>query len=198
MKTIFAALILISISGISEARVNGTDPGNDTWCEGPGAYENCIDAAGDFIPTTTGTHTLGTAALYWGAAYITGINNTGNISNTGNITIGGKTTYTNTGVTLSSGTGVVPYTATYQLITVTGNSDLYLTAAQQVATGATTAGSIIILSTIGTRTVEFRDASIATNSGLQLGSTNRTIGQYDTLTLVYDGTFWDEIAFSAN
>ena len=45
------------------ARLTGTNPGTDIWCMGPSGAELCVDASGNFIPTTDNDATLGTASL---------------------------------------------------------------------------------------------------------------------------------------
>lgn len=55
-------------------------------------------------------------------------------------------------------------------------------------------GSILVLQGIS----QFNTVSINDNANVQLGAATRIIGQNDTLTLIWDGTDWIEIAYVNN
>lgn len=87
LTCIIALSGLVCLRELSEARIIGTNPTgalSDLWCNGgriqavAGAInviagtEICQDSSGNWIPTTNGTQNLGTQALQWQNAYVSG------------------------------------------------------------------------------------------------------------------------------
>lgn len=62
-------IIVLLATGRMEARLTGTDPGTDIWCNGPSGQEVCLDVDGDFYPTTDNDTTLGASTLRWATIF---------------------------------------------------------------------------------------------------------------------------------
>lgn len=70
-----AFMVVLATVHKGHARITGANPvGNqsDTWCVGKSADEVCVDASGNFVPTTTSTATLGTSGLQWQSLWVNG------------------------------------------------------------------------------------------------------------------------------
>ena len=88
--------------------------------------------------------------------------------------------------------------ANASMIVLDPSSDLTLTSAPTIANGTT--GQIIVL-TCGNaeaNTVTIQDQGTLASSNLQLGATTRAITASKTLTLIFDGSDWLEIAYGNN
>jgi hypothetical protein len=89
-----------------------------------------------------------------------------------------------TTLTVTQG-GTITATGTYQP----------LTAAGAVSTGsiaAGTAGDLLVLTNIGS------NAIVISDTGTVMLNTDRTLGQYDTMVLLSDGTNWLELSYNDN
>lgn len=100
---------------------------------------------------------------------------------TGTFSNSGRTLYPGTELTVTTGT----YTPTVTLWPVKSAAAVTLTL------GAGTAGQLLIVENVGGETVNLADTGTARLSAAWAG------GQYDTLTLLYNGA-WTEIARSNN
>jgi hypothetical protein len=191
---------------ISEARIVGTPPTNqDAWCvNGSNGHvggsitgaEVCVDASGNVVPTVTNAQTLGSSSLAFSQAYIATVNAVASLS-------AGLLQLTRTVVTLNTATQIPLTTSFENLVSATQNSNtnLTLTATPTIPTAGVASGTILVLSNLATPTFRIQDAGTLTGSGVQLASAGyRQIGQYQTLTLIYDNAdgFWREIAFGSN
>ena len=151
----FAVAFAGLVPRFSQARIVGqTSSMADTWCVGPSGAEVCVDSTGDFLPTTTGVASLGTASLKWTTLY-TGSMSTGANTVTGNETVGGTLGVTGT-TTLSSATasGTLGVTGTTTLgvlnqtgaATLTGTTNHYGTV--YVSTSATAGYGMCMLGAV--------------------------------------------------
>jgi hypothetical protein len=112
---------------------------------------------------------------------------TGNITATGNVDVGGDLNLTPaTAITVTDGTVITP-TGAYQPLIGSGT----ITAAT-VATAAATVGDMVVLINTASATINIAD------SGAVSLSAAAALGQYDTLTILFDGTAWRETARSNN
>ena len=59
-------------------------------------------------------------------------------------------------------------------------------------------GQVLIFENSGSNNIVIRDVTIGGGNIKLAGATNYTMGQYDTLTLIYNGTYWLETARSNN
>jgi len=91
-----------------------------------------------------------------------------------------------TAITVTNGTAITPLGA-YQPLNGSGT----ITAAT-VATTSATAGDVVALTNQTNTTINIAD------SGNVKLSAAAAIGQYDTLTLLFNGTYWLEVARSNN
>lgn len=106
--------------------------------------------------------------------------------------------------------GPVPFTGSATKTPVAGNTitvdegtlllqpggAVTMTAAPTLQTGGIPAGTKVTLVGNDANSTVFQDEGTLVNSRLRLGAATRTVAQYDTLTLVYDGSRWCEIAFN--
>ncbi len=119
-----------------------------------------------------------------GAAVFT-IADGGSITHTGSLNVGTWGQFAvQSAVCLTMDTPITP-TGTYQPITATA-----YVSTSQVVTG--TAGQLLILTNISAHNVGITDTGILKLSG------DTALGQYDTLTLISDGTNWIELAQTDN
>lgn len=102
-------------------------------------------------------------------------------------------------------TTVVPTSSYIVLVSSGGNIQFTSTPNISTATaiGGSTAwpdGSLLVFTTTATAVITFVDEDTLSGSRLQLGSTTRAIGQYDTLTLIYSAqdNYWREMFFVNN
>ena len=89
-----------------------------------------------------------------------------------------------TAVTVTSGSTITP-TGTYQLITSAG-------AVGTSSVGGCTSGRVLVLANSGSNTITLTDTGT-----LKLGG-NAALGATDTLTLVCDGTNWNQLSKADN
>jgi len=122
--------------------------------------------------------------------------NAGQVVINDNMQITGQTQFVATTTqTVSTTTAIVVGDATY--ITVTATSSVILSSAPTIADGVN--GQVVILKGASTTaTVSLQDQGTLGNSNLQLGATPRQLGNGDTLALMFDGTDWVELWFSAD
>lgn len=224
-NSISATLVLVLLfsgaaNNVANARVTGTNPTGssaDTWCEGPSGAEVCVDYLGDIIPTTNNDAALGTLALQWSSVYANTINTgsgghtiTGDLAVSGSTTLSGKLIYTKTALGTSGGTtGIyisttIPYTSIYETL-VSSNGNITLTSTPSIATMTAAgvpfaSGSFLILSSTVSASVTFQDEGTLSGSKLQLGASTRTLGQFDTLQLIFDAAdgYWREVSYGNN
>lgn len=218
LLTVIVALGMFS-GRVSFGRVT-TAASDDIWCVGPSGAEVCVDASGDLLPTTDNDTTLGTSSLRWSDVQTLDITVgddatiSGDLTLTGALAMSGLQNLAKTqvgtigsaagGMTVSSG---IPVTTNYQTLISTGGS-ITITDTPSVSTttildGTTelTSGTFLILtSTAANGPILLQDEGTLTGSQLQLGAATRSIGQYDTLILIYDAldNFWREVAFVNN
>lgn len=90
------------------------------------------------------------------------------------------------------------HAVTFVRLNNTSGSSKTLTSTPQISDGQ--AGQLLIIENSSAQNVVFSRDGQASGSNLRLGAATRTLGQYDTLTLIYDGTNseWVEIAFVDN
>lgn len=105
----------------------------------------------------------------------------GDLSMDGQLSIAAQTA-----ITVSNGTVITP-TGSYQPLNGSGT----ITAAT-IATGSATAGDLVTLVNQTDTTI-----NIADSGGVKL-STAAAIGEYDTLSLLFDGDYWLETGRSNN
>jgi hypothetical protein len=126
-----------------------------------------------------------------GAANLAGNSSVGGtFSVTGNTAVGGDLTVvrflglTKTGsLTVASGGTITP-TASMQMLTAAG--------AVGAGLGLGTSGQLVTLINSGTNAITISDTVNSQLSG------NIALGQYDSLTVVFDGTYWIQVATSNN
>jgi len=70
MVTILAFAIINE--KITFARLTSNSDSRDAWCVGVSGTEVCVDASGNFIPTTTNSVDLGTSSLKFKNVYVSG------------------------------------------------------------------------------------------------------------------------------
>lgn len=112
---------------------------------------------------------------------------TGNFTTDGGVDVGTDLNLTPaTAITVTDGTVITP-TGTYQPLIGSGT----VTAAT-VATGGAATGDLVVFINTATDVINIAD------SGNVSLSAAAALGQYDTLTLLFDGTAWRETARSNN
>jgi hypothetical protein len=86
---------------------------------------------------------------------------------------------------------------TARLVRLAAGSSYTLNSTPTITAG--NVGQIIVLTMYDSAgTVVLQDAGTLTGSGLELGASTRTVTGAATLQLIYDGTAWKEISYSAN
>ena len=126
-----------------------------------------------------------------GAANLAGNSSVGGtLSVTSDLAVGGDATVveflglTKTGsLTVASGGTITP-TASMQMLTAAG--------AVSAGMGLGTSGQIVTLINTGTNAITISDTVNSQLSG------NIALGQYDSLTVVFDGTYWIQLATANN
>ncbi|MDD5750127.1 MAG: hypothetical protein PHU56_00545 [Candidatus Pacebacteria bacterium] len=120
--------------------------------------------------------------------------NAGKVVVDDDLQITGQTQFVATSTqTVSTTTAVQVGGATY--VTLTATSSVILSSAPTIADGVN--GQIVIIRGASTTaTVTVQDQDTLASSNLQLGSTNRQLGNGDTLALMFNGTDWVELWFS--
>ncbi len=206
LVTLLLTSLIFLAPAIAEARVvsNPSSSTPDAWCAfGGGSYsggnvtgaEDCVDYNGNFLPTVTNAQTLGTSALVWSNAYL----NAASVTGTFNV---GLMVLTRTTVNIATILTQIPVTTSYEVLNITSQSanNFVMVATPMIATAGIASGTIITLINLQTPSVELTDAGTVAGSGLQLASTIRWLGQYKSLTLVFDGGdyFWHEVAYGNN
>ena len=119
-----------------------------------------------------------------------GNSNFTNLVASGDITGGGKATAgtfvvatKQTAITVTDATGFTP-TGTYQPITAAG--------AVNPTVNILPAGTLVILINTGSNAITISD------TGIQKLTADAVLGQYDSLTIISDGTNWIELARANN
>lgn len=133
----FLILVGLATEKITLARVTTSD--RDVWCVGVTGTEVCVDASGNFIPTTTNTVDLGTSALLFKNIYATTVTPT-SIVNSG--------AYTGTTGTFSGQLGLQNISSTTLRTTapMAAGAQVYCTSYQGVCVGTgTSAGAWIFV-----------------------------------------------------
>lgn len=114
-----------------------------------------------------------------GARWVVG----GDLDVPGDLNMSGDLFYTPQSLTVSGAT----ITPTGSLVTLNANAAITITA---IAGGA--AGKVLVLTNVDTDTI-----IISETATLHLGG-NRSLGQYDSVSLINDGTNWVETGFANN
>jgi hypothetical protein len=86
-------------------------------------------------------------------------------------------------------------TTSYMSISASGN--YVLTSTPTIAAG-TTQGQRLTIEYTGANTVTLQRESALAGSTLRLGAATRALSQYDTIQLLWNGTYWLEISFTDN
>jgi hypothetical protein len=77
-------------------------------------------------------------------------------------------------------------------------ANVTMTATPTLQTAGITAGTrVTLIGNNGNHTIFQRESALA-GSGLRLANASHTVDQYDTLTLLFDGTYWCEVGFVNN
>jgi len=117
---------------------------------------------------------------------------------TGNATISGSTTLTGplifTPVSRTISGGAITATASYHTIIGEGNNHDYL----DVINGGTAGQFLTLKSENSTKEITVRDDSTANPGNIKLDGTTKVIMNYDTITLLYDGSMWCEIGLATD
>ena len=140
--------------------------------------------------TVDTTAAIGGAATVGGALAVTGGASAASLSTTGDVSVGALL---NTGTFVVEGgggnldvTGYGPLTAvrSFQQLTATGTSGMTLTVLPK--------GTVVKLLNMANQTITISD------TGTTMLASNAALGQYDTLTVISDGTNMVEIARANN
>ena len=159
--------------------------------------------SGVLNPITNGGVSLGSSALQFNALYLSGTATCGDISITDDLTIGDKLTVTglaNLGVSyetlISSVTSnqITPNSSFIVLqSTATNEVVVDLVAGAVISTTTATTGDYIILTS--TQSFGFRFPSGTTHCLVNVSSPV-VVGQYDTITAVFNGSYWVVVSSS--
>lgn len=88
--------------------------------------------------------------------------------------------------------------ATTGIVSLTNVGAVSMSATPTVATAGISAGTRITLVQSNIGTTQLSDDGTTPGSALQLQASTRTLAQYQTLVLVFDGTYWCEESYSAS
>jgi len=168
------AVIVGISSGRLHARLTGTDPGTDVWCDGINGAEVCIDSSGNFIPTTTNDATLGTSSLYWAGIYSYDMTIADDLAVSGDTTLGDSTSDT---VTLGASTLIINGAATGLNIGTTSTDSPFILS----MSGATTGNKKLCIGCTGAST-NADSALLVLGDGLRIGTGStpqETLGEDD-------------------
>lgn len=91
-KKYLSALLFILLSSSAFSRITGTLPSaDDIFCVGPSGAEVCVDASGNWIPTTDDNQDLGTSSFKWKNLYLSGTTtSSGDLTVTGTLDLTGS------------------------------------------------------------------------------------------------------------
>ncbi len=146
---------------------------------------------GSGVTTAVGNLNIGGGLGVVGAAAIAGT-----LSLAGSFIGTGKFIGTPTVDTISAAGSTIGITSLVRTLNNTSGGPLLLSSTPIIANG--TNGQILILLNVSAQNIALRDHGILPNSNLRLGASTRTLGQRDTLTLMFNTSIgdWVEIAFT--
>jgi hypothetical protein len=113
----------------------------------------------------------------------------------------GRSLYSKNTQTITAATQALSVNTSYLEIVYAGGTDLLMTAAPSItALSNVNSGSLLVIvgSASNTRAIILQDISILAGSTLRLNAQSRSIGPNNALTLIYNGTTWNEVAYAAS
>jgi len=159
--------------------------------DGPAYFDGAVDFDSTLDMSNQVVSNIGAAGTDFdasgGLATANNITVTGNVSATALLSAGTfMEADPQSAQTIANGTGDVAPTGTYHQITSAGN------VGNTLSVSGFSAGYLAVLVNIGSSTITITDTGTTMLTG------NIALGQYDTLTLLFDGTNWLEISASDN
>ncbi len=166
-------------AALSLKEINGDGTIANTW----GLVRKTTGGGGDLLLT------YGASDNYASNPAMMTLKTGGDVSATGSLTTGKFNIFTNTTLNPTGGVTLAPTTG---YVKMSPASAVILSATTAIASGTAVGQQLILQGTSNTNTVQINDGA-----GTELGN-NRILGASDTLTLIWDGSRWVEMAYSNN